>query len=81
MAATKDKFFDAAKMAPRDRAAVTDDTAKAIIAAEAKARTKKTEKLRELRLQAEADNPTPPPEPKKRRVSTAPVKRKKAAVA
>jgi hypothetical protein len=49
MTATKDNFFDPAKK--RNKAAETDHTARAIIAQEAKAREKKTEKLRKLRLE------------------------------
>lgn len=52
--ATKEEFFNPVKLSPRDKAAATDHTARAIIASEAKAREKKTEKLRLLRLEQEA---------------------------
>jgi len=46
--ASKDEFFNPAKLSPRDKAATTDTTARAIVSAEAAAREKKTEKLRAL---------------------------------
>jgi hypothetical protein len=55
MTATKEKFFNPAKLSAQDKAAATDQTARAIIAAEMSAREKKTEKLRMLRLQRAAD--------------------------
>jgi hypothetical protein len=51
MTATKGEFFNPAKLSSRDKAEATDHTARAIIAAEASARDKKTEKLKALRLQ------------------------------
>ncbi|WP_117193025.1 hypothetical protein [Rhizobium terrae] len=59
MTATKDEFFNPAKLSARDKAAATDHTARSIIAAEASAREKKTEKLRLLRLEREATEPAP----------------------
>ena len=59
MTATKEEFFNPTKLSARDKAAATDQTARAIIAAERTQREKKTEKLRLLRLQREADEPTP----------------------
>lgn len=55
MTATKDKFFKPGKVDARDKAAATDHTARAIIAAETTARDKKTETLKALRLQREAE--------------------------
>ncbi|MBB4577180.1 hypothetical protein PYR71_19525 [Rhizobium sp. MC63] len=55
MTATKGEFFNPAKLSPRDKAETTDQTARAIIAAEASARDKKTEKLKAMRLQQEAE--------------------------
>ncbi|MBB3395277.1 MULTISPECIES: hypothetical protein [unclassified Rhizobium] len=66
---SKDEFFNPAKLSPRDKAATTDTTAKAIITAEAAAREKKTEKLRALRLQQEAEAPTPAAPARKRRTA------------
>lgn len=68
--ATKDEFFNPAKLSPRDKAAATDHTARAIIASEVSAREKKTEKLRLLRLEQEA---AAQPEP------AAPARKKRAA--
>lgn len=61
MTATKDEFFNPAKLSARDKAAATDSTARAIIAAEASQRQKKTEKLRLLRLEREAAQPSEAP--------------------
>ncbi|MBV2186384.1 MAG: hypothetical protein KUL88_17820 [Rhizobium sp.] len=55
MTATKDKFFKPGKVDARDKAATTDHTARAIIAAESTARDKKTEALKALRMQREAE--------------------------
>lgn len=67
MTATKDEFFNPTKLSARDKAAATDHTARAIIAAETSQREKKTEKLRQLRLQREADQPPQaPPKSRKR---------------
>lgn len=54
MTVTKDNIFKAGKLSPQDKAAVTDATAKGIVAAEANARDKKTEHLKRLRLEREA---------------------------
>jgi hypothetical protein len=54
MTATKEEFFNPAKLSARDKAAATDSTARAIIADETATRQKKTERLRQLRLQQEA---------------------------
>jgi len=66
MTATKGEFFNPAKLSSRDKAEATDHTARAIIAAEASARDKKTEKLRALRLQQAADEPEAAPVKKRR---------------
>jgi hypothetical protein len=60
MTATKDEFFNPTKLSARDKAAVTDQTARSIIAAETVEREKKTEKLRLLRLEREAAQPAAP---------------------
>lgn len=65
MTATQDQFFKPAKMNASKKAAETDSAAKGIVAQEAAARDKKTEKLRALRLAREAAEPAP--EPKKKR--------------
>ncbi|ANL27049.1 hypothetical protein AMC90_CH01184 [Rhizobium phaseoli] len=67
MTATKDEFFNPAKLSPRDKAEATDQTARAIIAAEASARDKKTEKLKALRLQQAAEAEAEAAPAKKRR--------------
>ncbi|TCV61789.1 hypothetical protein EDE05_114114 [Neorhizobium sp. R1-B] len=69
MTATKDEFFNPTKLSARDKAAATDQTARAIIAAEANQREKKTEKLRLLRLEKEAAEPSPAPARSKSRKS------------
>ena len=66
MTATKGEFFNPAKLSSRDKAEATDHTARAIIAAEASARDKKTEKLRALRMQQAADEPEAAPVKKRR---------------
>ena len=43
-----------AKLSPREKAAATDEAARAIIDAEANKREKKTERLRQMRLEREA---------------------------
>ncbi len=73
MTVTKDKFFNPAKLSAHDKAAATDQTARAIIAAELSAREKKTEKLRMLRLQQAAAEPETAAAPAKKR--RAPIKR------
>ncbi|MCF3642212.1 hypothetical protein LXM94_19775 [Rhizobium sp. TRM95111] len=61
MTATKDAFFNPVKLSARDKASATDHTARAIIAAEAAAREKKTMKLKALRLeQPPAEEPVRP---------------------
>ncbi len=69
MTATKDKFFNPEKVSARDKAANTDHTARAIIAAEVKDRDNKTEKLKALRLQREAAEATEAPAKKTRRAA------------
>lgn len=59
MVATKDKFFSPTKLNAQQKAATTHDAAMQIIDAEVAAREKKTERLRQLRLQQEAENPAP----------------------
>ncbi|MGK9052069.1 hypothetical protein [Neorhizobium petrolearium] len=67
MTATKEEFFNPAKLSARDKAAATDHTARSIIAAEASMREKKTERLRLLRLEREAAEASPDPAPKRRK--------------
>lgn len=55
MTATKGEFFNPKKLSAHDKAEATDNTARAIIAAEAVERQKKTEKLKSLRLQQAAN--------------------------
>ncbi|MBD9374013.1 hypothetical protein IB238_15430 [Rhizobium sp. ARZ01] len=50
MAVTKEQFFKPAKASAQDKAAQTHTVAQSIVAAEAAARAKKTERLRALRL-------------------------------
>jgi hypothetical protein len=70
MTATKEEFFSPTKLSARDKAAATDHTARAIIAAEASQREKKTEKLKLLRMEREAAEASlPKAAPKKRKVS------------
>ena len=69
MTATKDEFFNSTKLSAREKAAVTDHTARSIIAAEATERDKKTERLRLLRLEREAAEPQAEPSRKGRKVS------------
>jgi len=68
MAATKENFFNPAKK--RNKAEETDHTARAIIASEAKAREKKTEKLRKLRLEQQGAEEAPVSKPRKKAGST-----------
>ncbi|MBO9197286.1 hypothetical protein J5277_24530 [Rhizobium sp. 16-449-1b] len=63
------EFFNQAKLSSRDKAVVTDTTARAIISAEAAARELKTEKLKALRLQRAAEAP-PEAEPIKKKRAT-----------
>jgi len=69
---SKDEFFNPAKVSARDKAAVTDTTARAIVNAETAAREKKTEKLKALRLQHEAEAPPVTAPAKKRRTARKP---------
>ncbi|ABC89977.1 hypothetical conserved protein [Rhizobium etli CFN 42] len=78
MTATKGEFFNPAKLSSRDKAEATDHTARAIIAAEASARDKKTEKLRALRLQQAAEGAEASPPPAKKRRSTAKVAKRRS---
>jgi hypothetical protein len=71
MTATKDDFFNPTKLSSRDKAAATDHTARAIIDAEALARVKKTEKLKNLRLQQEAVETPKVETPRKKRTTAA----------
>jgi len=70
MTATKEEFFNPAKLSSRDKAAATDHTARAIIAAEASQREQKTERLRQLRLEREAAEASPASAPKRRKASS-----------
>lgn len=65
MAPTKEQFFKPAKPAAHDKGAQTHSVVQSIVAAEAAAREKKTERLRALRL-AQPAKPTTPPGSKKR---------------
>ncbi|ARO23114.1 hypothetical protein CO659_20560 [Rhizobium sp. S9] len=78
MTATKGEFFNPAKLSSRDKAEATDHTARAIIAAEASARDKKTEKLRALRLQQAAEEAEASPTPAKKRRSTAKIAKRRS---
>lgn len=54
MTAIKEEFSPSTKLSAREKAVVTDETARAIIAAETSVREEKTERLKLLRLQREA---------------------------
>ncbi|NTJ44063.1 hypothetical protein G6L28_15790 [Agrobacterium larrymoorei] len=54
MTVTKDEFFKPEKLTAQQKAAATNSAAAQILAAEAAHRTKKTDRLRELRLAHEA---------------------------
>jgi hypothetical protein len=54
---TKENIFKPGKLSSQDKAAVTDATAKGIVAAETTARDRKTEQLKRLRLEREASAP------------------------
>jgi len=69
MVATKEKFFSPTKLSAQQKAATTHDAAMQIIDAEVSAREKKTQKLRQLRLEQEAAAPEA--------TATAPAKKKK----
>jgi hypothetical protein len=57
------------KLSAREKAAVTDETARAIIAAEVSSREEKTERLRLMRLQQQEKAVKAAPATRKRRVS------------
>jgi hypothetical protein len=57
MTETKETLSNSTKLSSREKAIVTDETARAIIAAEASRREEKTERLRLLRLQRETVEP------------------------
>jgi hypothetical protein len=67
MVATKEKFFSPTKLSAQQKAATTHDAAMQIIDAEVTAREKKTERLRQLRLEQEAATPAAEPAPKVRK--------------
>lgn len=69
--ATKENLFNPAKLSPRDKAAITDTTARAIIASEAAQRESKTEKLRRLRLEREATEEPKSPTPRRKPLNRA----------
>ncbi len=77
MTAITDTLPKPTKVSPRDKAAATDSAARAIIDAEVAKREKKTERLRQLRLEQEAAAPAP--EPKKVKAKAAAKPRAKAA--
>jgi uncharacterized membrane-anchored protein len=54
MTHTKDALSNSIKLSSREKAIVTDETARAIIAAETSLREEKTERLKLLRLEREA---------------------------
>lgn len=54
MTAAVEKISTPPKLTPREKAAATDEAARAIIDAEANKREKKTERLRQMRLEREA---------------------------
>ena len=58
METTRDTFFKPGKVSAADKAERTDSTARQILAAELKAREKKTEALRALRLAREQESET-----------------------
>ncbi len=65
MTAIKEEMSTPTKLSSREKAAVTDETARAIIAAEISSREEKTERLRLLRLQREAVETTAAPAKRK----------------
>ncbi|HEV7248400.1 MAG TPA: hypothetical protein VGN93_15605 [Shinella sp.] len=67
MTATRQQFFKPTKVSAATKAAETDSAAKTIVAQEAAARDKKTEKLRAMRIAQEAAQPAPLPTTKKRK--------------
>ncbi|AYD03405.1 hypothetical protein [Neorhizobium sp. NCHU2750] len=60
MTAIKEELSNPPKLSAREKAAVTDEAARAIIAAEVHSREEKTERLRILRLQREAEETAAP---------------------
>lgn len=66
MTATQEQFFKPGKANAAKKAEETDSAAKGIVAQEAAARDKKTEKLRALRLAKEAAEPAPLPTKKRK---------------
>jgi hypothetical protein len=67
MTAIKEELSPPTKLSAREKAAVTDETARAIIAAEVNSREEKTERLRLLRLEREAAKAESPPAKRKAR--------------
>lgn len=65
MTPPSEPFFKPGKVSTRDKAAATDHTAKGIIEAEMRARDRKTERLKQLRLEKESGNPATPRAPAK----------------
>ncbi|MBB4348986.1 hypothetical protein D3C87_1534550 [compost metagenome] len=65
MTAIKEETSTTTKLSAREKAAVTNEAARAIIAAEASSREAKTERLRLLRLQREAVEAKAPPAKRK----------------
>ncbi|NKN35705.1 hypothetical protein HFC70_04975 [Agrobacterium sp. a22-2] len=74
MTATTEAFFKPEKVSKIAKAQQTDDSARAIIEAEAKARENKTQKLRELRMKQEGVATVEDEAPKKKPVRKAPAK-------
>lgn len=70
MTAIKEEISPPAKLSARDKAIITDETARAIISAETSVREEKTERLRQLRLQREAAAMAPQKSKPKIRKST-----------
>lgn len=69
MALQDDKLPGATKRNAEQKAAVTHDVAMQIIDAEVAEREKKTERLRQLRLEREASAPAAEPRPKRSKKS------------
>ena len=65
MTAIKEETSTPIKLSAREKAAVTNEAARAIIAAEVSSREEKTERLRLLRLQREAVETKAPPAKRK----------------
>lgn len=66
MTASQEQFFKPAKLSTAKKAEMTDTAARGIVAQEAAARDRKTEKLRALRLAKEAAEPAILPKKKRR---------------